>query len=181
MIIALVIIGAIVLFLIGLYNSLAQAKQRVKNAFSDIDVQLKRRFNVIPNLVNTVKGYAKQEEGVLMKVTEARTNFEKATTTSDKLSANDAVSRLLPQIYAVAESYPDLKSNQNFLELQRELVDTEDKIQSARRFFNGAVESYNTKLVTFPSNIAAKMLGYTEEKYFETSKPEERDNVKVEF
>ncbi|MCX6737791.1 MAG: LemA family protein [Candidatus Parcubacteria bacterium] len=146
-----------------------------------MDVQLKRRFDVIPNLVNTVKGYAQHEEGLFTKVTEARTNFEKAASPADKLSANNAVSMLLPQIYAVAENYPDLKANANFLELQRELVDTEDKIQSARRFFNGAVESYNTKLVTFPSNIAAQMLGYTEEKYFETSKPEERDNVKVEF
>lgn len=181
MIIALVIIGIIVLFLVGLYNSLAQAKQRVKNAFADIDVQLKRRFDVIPNLVNTVKGYAQHEEGLFTKVTEARTNFEKAASPADKLSANNAVSMLLPQIYAVAENYPDLKANANFLELQRELVDTEDKIQAARRFFNGAVESYNTKLVTFPSNIAAKMLGYTEEKYFETSKLEEKENVKVEF
>lgn len=176
--IVLVLIG---LFVIGVYNSLAQAKQRVKNAFADIDVLLKRRFDLIPNLVSTVKGYAKQEEGVLTKVTEARTNFEKATSPADKMAANDAVSKMLPQIYAVAENYPDLKSNQNFLELQRELVDTEDKIQAARRFFNGVVESYNTKLVTFPSNIAAKMLGYTEEKYFETTKPEERDNIKVEF
>jgi len=181
MIFGFIVLIALVFFVVGVYNSLAQAKQRVKNAFADIDVQLKRRFDVIPNLVSTVKGYAKQEEGVLTKVTEARTNFEKATTTSEKLSANDSVSKLLPQIYAVAENYPDLKSNQNFLELQRELVDTEDKIQAARRFFNGAVESYNTKLVTFPSNLAAQMLGYKEEKYFETSNPEERENVKVEF
>jgi len=109
MTIFLIVVAIIVFFFIGVYNSLAQAKQKVKNAFADIDVQLKRRFDLIPNLVNTVKGYAKQEEGVLTKVTEARTNFEKATTTSEKLSANDSVSKLLPQIYAVAENYPDLK------------------------------------------------------------------------
>jgi len=181
MIILLIVVAIIALFFIGVYNSLAQARQRVKNALADIDVQLKRRFDLIPNLVNTVKGYAKQEEGVLTKITEARTNFEKATSPADKMAANEAVSKMLPQIYAVAENYPDLKSNQNFLELQRELVDTEDKLQAARRFFDGAVESYNTKLVAFPSNIAANILGYKEEKYFETSTPEEKENVKVEF
>ncbi|HLM84217.1 MAG TPA: LemA family protein, partial [Candidatus Bathyarchaeia archaeon] len=159
--ILLAIIVVIVFWVIAIYNGLVRLKNRVDEAWSDIDVQLKRRYDLIPNLVNTVKGYAAHEKEVFEKVTEARTRAMGAQSAADKAQAENALSQTLKSLFAVAEAYPDLKANQNFLELQRELTDTEDKIQAARRFYNGNVRDFNTKIQVFPNNMIAGSLGYT--------------------
>lgn len=174
-IVVLVIVGGI-----AMYNGLIKLKNRVDEAWSDIDVQLKRRYDLIPNLVNTVKGYAAHEKGVFEKVTEARTRAMGATNAADKAEAENALSGTLKSLFAVAENYPDLKANQNFLELQRELTDTEDKIMAARRFYNANVRDFNTKIQAFPTNIFAGMLNFTKRDFFEAAEGE-RENVKVEF
>lgn len=179
-IILLVLAGIAVLFVVGLYNGLITLKNRVDEAWSDIDVQLKRRYDLIPNLINTVKGYAAHEKGLLESVTAARTAAMGAQTPAQKDQAENMLSGTLKSLFAVAENYPDLKANQNFLELQRELTDTEDKIQAARRFYNGNVRDFNTKLEVFPSNIIAGMLKFTKRDFFE-AKESEKDVVKVEF
>jgi len=178
-----VILGLIVLIVIwaiAIYNGLIRLKNRVDEAWSDIDVQLKRRYDLIPNLVNTVKGYAAHEKEVFEKVTEARTRAMAAQSAPDKAKAENMLSQTLKSLFAVAEAYPDLKANQNFLELQRELTDTEDKIQAARRFYNGNVRDFNTKIQVFPNNIFAGMLGFTSREFFEAAGTE-KEPVKVEF
>src|SRR3990167_1371148 len=160
MIYALIIIGVLVLGGVAIYNNLVHARNRVDEAWSDIEVQLKRRYDLIPNLVSTVKGYAKHEDSVFTKVTDARAAAMSAPTPSAKLAAENQLSQTIRSLFAVAENYPDLKANQNFLSLQSDLTDTEDKIQAARRFYNGMVRDYNTKLQTFPTNLFASMLGY---------------------
>lgn len=178
-----VIVGIIVvlaLWAVGIYNGLIRLKNRVDEAWSDIDVQLKRRYDLIPNLVNTVKGYASHEKEVFEKVTEARTKAMGAQSAADKAQAENALSQTLKSLFAVAEAYPDLKANQNFLELQRELTDTEDKIQASRRFYNGNVRDFNIKIQVFPNNIFAGMLGFTAREFFEAA-GEEKEVVKVEF
>jgi LemA protein len=165
---------------IAIYNGLVRLKNRVDEAWSDIDVQLKRRYDLIPNLVNTVKGYAAHEKEVFEKVTEARTRAMGAQSAADKAQAENALSQTLKSLFAVAENYPDLKANQNFLELQRELTDTEDKIQAARRFYNGNVRDFNTKIQVFPNNMIAGSLGYTAREFFEAEEGE-KEPVKVEF
>lgn len=174
---ALIVIGAIVLLVlvagVAMYNSLVRLNVRVDEAWSDITVQLKRRLDLIPNLINTVKGYAKHEAEVLENV--AR---ERAGTVSGQGSVKDAaetenlLSGALKSVFAVTESNPDLKANQNFLQLQNDLVDTEDKIQAARRFYNGSARDLNTKILTFPTNIFAGMLGFKVREFFEVDEAE---------
>lgn len=179
--ILLAIILVLVLFVIGAYNSLVQLKQRVKNAWSQIDVQLQRRFDLIPNLVESVKGYMTHESDVLAKVTQLRTSWANAQTVSEKAELDNQLSGALKTIMAVSENYPDLKANQNFSELQEELRNTENKISYSRQFYNDTVTRYNTKLELFPSNIIASMFHFTAETLFEAESAEARKNVKVDF
>lgn len=178
--ILLIIIGVVVLWLVAVFNGLVRLKNRVNEAWSDIDVQLKRRYDLIPNLVSTVKGYAAHEKELFEKVTEARARAMGAGSTEDKAQAENALSGTLKSLFAVAESYPELKANQNFLELQRELTDTEDKIQAARRFYNGNVMEFNTKIELFPNNLIAGMLSFTKREFFGADE-KEKEPVKVEF
>ena len=179
-----IILGIIVLliiFVISIYNSLVTLKQRVKNAWSQIDVQLQRRFDLIPNLVECVKGYMSHEEDVLTKVTELRTSWANAGTISEKVELDNQLSGALKTIMAVSENYPDLKASQNFSELQEELRNTENKISYSRQFYNDTTTRYNTKLELFPSNIIAGMFHFTPETLFKTESDEARKNVKVDF
>ena len=171
-----VILGIVVLlaaFVWSTYNGLVKLKIRVDEAWSDITVQLKRRVDLIPNLVNTVKGYAAHESGVFEKVTEARSALQNAKGVKESAAAENMMEGALKSLFAVAEAYPDLKANQNFAQLQQELVDTEDKIQAARRFYNGGVRDLNTKIQMFPNNIFAGMLGFTQREFFELSDSEQ--------
>jgi LemA protein len=176
----LIIVVVLVVLAIGIYNGLVKLKNRVDEAWSDIDVQLKRRYDLIPNLVNTVKGYATHERELFEKVTQARTAAMGAQTPADKEQAENMLSGTLKSLFAVAENYPDLKANQNFLELQRELTDTEDKIQAARRFYNGNVRDFNIKIETFPSNIVAGMLNFSKREFF-AAEESEKEVVNVQF
>ena len=169
-----------VLYIIVLFNGLVRLRNRVSEAWSDIDVQLKRRYDLIPNLINTVKGYAGHEASVFEKVTAARASAMQAGTADDKAQAENMLSATLKSLFAVAEAYPDLKANQNFLELQSELSDTENKIQAARRFYNGNVLELNNKIDVFPSNIIAGMFNFTKREFFEVADGE-KEPVKVEF
>lgn len=176
---------ALVIIVIGilLYNSLVQGLMRVKEAWSDIEVQLKRRYDLIPNLVNTVKGSTNFESQTLEKVVSARAKAMEAKGRQEKTEAENALSGTLTHLFALSENYPDLKSNQNFLSLQSELSDTENKIQAARRFYNGNVMDYNTKLRTVPTNIFAKMFSFKESEFFELGDNEEaaRQPITVSF
>jgi LemA protein len=177
-IVAVVLILGIIL--VSLYNGLVQARLRVKEAWSGIDVQLKRRASLIPNLVETVKGYATHEREVLENVTAARARLQQAGTPGEAAQANNMLTQTLRSLFAVAEAYPDLKANQNFLELQRELSDTEDKIAYSRQFYNTNVLSYNEKTATFPSVIFANMFGFQPAEFFEAEE-EAREDVHVSF
>jgi LemA protein len=177
MTIALIVIGVIVLVIIGgliaIYNSLVTLNIRTEEAWSDITVQLKRRLDLIPNLVETVKGYAAHESGVFQKVTEARANALSATGVADTAKAENMFEQTLKSLFAVAEAYPDLKANENFKHLQEELVDTEDKIQASRRFYNGMVRDFNTMRKKFPNNLVAGILGFrTDKEFFELEEAE---------
>lgn len=181
--IILIAASLIVLAAIGLYNGLIRLKNRVDEAWSDIDVQLKRRYDLIPNLVETVKGYAAHEQETLDNVIKARNvamAAEKSGDVAASLQAENALSSTLKSIFALSEAYPDLKANQNFLELQRELTDTEDKIQASRRFYNTNVRDFNTKLQAFPTNVFGRMLGFKDYKFFEAAAGE-KENVDVKF
>lgn len=177
----LAIAAIVILWVIVLYNGLIKLKNRVKEAWSDIDVQLKRRYNLIPNLVETVKGYATHERELFEKVTKARTEAMSATGAKDKGQAENMLSNTLKSLFAVAENYPDLKASENFIELQRELRDTEDKIQAARRFYNTNARDMNIKIESFPANLIAKPLGFKMADFFEIEEPAQRENVKVKF
>jgi LemA protein len=179
--IILAIVAIVVLYVIALYNGLIKLKNRVKEAWSDIDVQLKRRYNLIPNLVETVKGYATHEKELFENVTKARTAAMGATGVKDKAQTENMLSGALKSLFAVSENYPDLKASENFVELQRELRDTEDKIQAARRFYNTNARDMNIKIESFPANLIAKPLGFKMADFFEIEEPEQRENVKVEF
>jgi LemA protein len=171
-----------VAWLVTAYNIFVRLGQRVKEAWADIDVQLKRRYDLIPNLVNTVKGYASHEQKTFEMVTEARTKAMTAGTVAEHAEAENMLSGALKSIFALSEAYPDLKANQNFLELQKEISDTENKIQAARRFYNGNVREMNTMIHLFPNNIMARLFGFGEQEYFELSEnKEQREPVKVEF
>lgn len=181
-----IVLGAVALILIIgvlLYNSLVTFKMRVQEAWADIDVQLKRRYDLIPNLVSTVKGSANFESSTLEKVVAARAKAMQAGTTEEHAQAENMLTGALKSVFALAESYPDLKSNQNFLELQNELADTENKIQAARRFYNSNVMAYNTKISTVPSNLIAGMFSFTASTFFELAENEEaaRNPVQVSF
>jgi LemA protein len=166
--ITLAIVVILVIYVIATYNGLIKLKVRVEEAWSDITVQLKRRADLIPNLVNTVQGYAKHEKSVFEEVTKARSAIMDAQGDVQKSAeAENMLTGALKSLFAVAEAYPDLKANQNFVELQRELVDTEDKIQASRRFYNGGVRDMNTKVETFPSNIIAGMFSIGKREFFE--------------
>ena len=174
----LAVVGLLVIALIAIYNGLVKTKIRVDEAWSDITVQLKRRADLIPNLVETVKGYAKHEEGVFTKVTEARAAILNAgSDVKATAQADNMLTGALKSVFAVAEAYPELKASTNFQELQAELVDTEDKIQASRRFYNGSVRDLNTKIRVFPTVIFAKMLGFAEREFFEL---DEAENTSVQ-
>lgn len=170
--IVLGIIAALLLIVALIYNSLVKAKVRTDEAWSDISVQLKRRYDLIPNLVNTVKGYAKHEREVFENVTEARAHALSAQSVSEAAKADNQFQAALKSLFAVAEAYPDLKANQNFQELQAELVDTEDKIQAARRFYNGAARDLNIKIQSFPTNLFASLMGFKIRDFFEVDEAE---------
>lgn len=176
-------IVVVVILLIGvfIYNNLVSLKMRVKNAWAQIDTQLKRRFDLIPNLVETVKGYANHEQATFEKIVEARNTFASASTVTDKSEANNMLNESLKSIFALAEAYPDLKANQNFANLQVELSSTEDKVAYSRQFYNDTVQMYNTAIMTFPSNIFASMFGFKEESFFEIADLKEKEAVKVQF
>ena len=176
-----VVVGVAVLFVIASYNGLVTLKNRAEEAWSDIDVQLKRRYDLVPNLVSAVKGYASHETGVFEKVTEARAKAMSATGAEEKAGAENMLTGALKSVFAIAEAYPDLKANTNFLELQQELSDTENKIQASRRFYNGTVMEMNTKIETFPSNIIAGMFNFTKREFFELTDEAAKEPVKVEF
>ena len=189
-IIILIVIGILIAMAIGIYNTLVKMRMRVDEAWSDIDVQLKRRYDLIPNLVETVKGYAKHESETLENVMAARSkataiNIDANSATAENMAAlataQQGLSGALGKLFAVAENYPDLKANQNFLQLQNDLTDTEDKIQASRRFYNGTVRDYNTKVETVPSNIIASVFNFTKREFFEIEDESERKNVKVTF
>ena len=187
MLVALIVIGVIIVavlllgaILVGLYNGLVRSRLRVREAWSGIDVQLKRRASLIPNLVETVKGYAQHEREVLENVTRARAMLQQAGSPQQAAEANNMLTSTLRSLFAVAENYPDLKANQNFLDLQNELSDTEDKIAYARQFYNTNVLSYNAKTATFPSVIFANMFNFEPAEFFE-AEAEAREDVKVSF
>jgi len=179
--ILIIVLVAVVLWLIAVYNGLIRLKNRVDEAWSDIDVQLKRRYDLIPNLVEAVKGYATHEKELFTKVTEARSKAMQAGSLADKATAENMLSDTLKSLFAVAENYPDLKASQNFAKLQDELSDTENKIQAARRFYNGMVRDFNTKIQVFPNNLLAGTLGFKAREFFEVADAKERENVEVKF
>jgi len=185
MIVLWVILGLlalVVLWVIAAYNGLITLRNRTEEAWSDIDVQLKRRYDLIPNLVETVKGYAKHEKQLFEAVTQARAAAMNASPThpEDKAAKEGQLSNALRSVFAVAENYPELKASQNFLELQGELTDTEDKIEAARRFYNGNVRDFNTKLQVFPTNMIGNSLGFKTKEFFE-AQGAEKEPVKVSF
>lgn len=175
-----VLLIGLILFGIGLYNGLVQLKVLVDEAWSGIDIQLKRRYDLIPNLVETVKGYAKHEKGTFEKIAELRSAAMNAKGVAEKGQIENQLTGALKTLFAVAENYPELKANQNFLDLQNSLGEIETEIQGARRYYNGAVRDYNTRIMIFPNNILAGMLGFKAREFFEAEE-EERKNVKVDF
>lgn len=176
----IIILVGVLFYLWLAYNSLITAKMRIAEALSQIDVQLKRRTDLIPNLVETVKGYAKHEKELLEKITKARASLMSAGSTAEKADANNQLSQTLKSLFAVAENYPNLKANENFLNLQEELTDTENKIAYSRQFYNSNVLDFNTKLQVFPNVLIAGMFGFKPAEYFEASE-EEKKPVKVSF
>lgn len=182
--ILIIVGGAFVLWLIGAYNSLVRLVNRTKEAWADIDVQLKRRYDLIPNLVETVKGYAAHEAEAFQKVTEARTKALEAQSVKEKSEADNMVTSALKSIFAIAEAYPQLRAVESFTELQRELSDTENKIQAARRFYNGNVRDLNTRIESFPYNVIAGIFNFKKQEFFELGEAEKEqasEPVKVEF
>ncbi len=183
--IIIAVLAIVVIWVIMVFNGLVRGKNRVDEAFSDIDVQLKRRYDLIPNLVETVKGYMTHERETLVKLTEARTaamtSHDKAgATLAEREAAENALSSTLKSLFAVTENYPELKASQNFLQLQDEISDTENKIQASRRFYNGNVRDFNTSIQTFPTNMFAGMLKFTKYEFFQAAEVE-RQNVQVKF
>ncbi len=186
--IALIVVGAvlflIVVVLIGIYNGLVRSRNRVKNAWSQIDVQLKRRHDLIPNIVETVKGYAKHERETLENVTKARQMAVDASKVDDvaaRIRAENMLSQTLRSLFAVAENYPDLKANQNFMQLQEELTSTENKVAFARQHYNDSVMHYNNRIEMFPSNVVAGMFGFKRAEFFEVEEEAQREPPKVSF
>lgn len=181
MIIPFIILILLVLWVAATYNGLISSRNRAKEAWSDIDIQLKRRYDLIPNLVETVKGYAAHEREALESVIKARATALGARSIEDRTQAENALSGSLKNLFALAEAYPNLKASENFARLQDELTDTEDKIQAARRFYNSNVLELNTKIDQFPSNIFARLFNFSKETFFELASPAEGEPVKVSF
>ncbi|MBI2552266.1 LemA family protein [Candidatus Uhrbacteria bacterium] len=179
--IILAVAAVLVLWVIAIYNGLITRRNRVQESWSDIDVQLKRRYDLIPNLMESVKGYMQHERGTLEKVTAARTAAMGAKTMAEHAKSENMLTEALKSIFAVAENYPDLKASQNFLQLQDELSDTENKIQAARRFYNGNVMNFNTRIQSVPANLVAGMFSFKTREFFELSEPAAREAVKVHF
>ncbi|HTS18973.1 MAG TPA: LemA family protein [Verrucomicrobiae bacterium] len=182
--IALVLVGLVVIlfaWIAGTYNGLIRLRNQLENAWAQIDVQLKRRHDLIPNLVETVKGYAKHESGTLEKVIQARNMAVSAKSVGERAEAENVLTGALKSLFAVAEAYPDLKANQNFLALQEELTSTENKISFSRQFYNDTVMTFNTRLEVFPTNFIAGMFHFTRHDFFEVKAPEEREAPKVQF
>ncbi len=177
----LAVLAVVILWAIAVFNGLIRLKNRTEEAWADIDVQLKRRHDLIPNLIETVKGYAAHEKQVFENVTKARTKAIGAQGIGEKGQAENALTNTLKTLFAVAESYPDLKANANFLDLQRELADTENKIQAARRFYNGNVRDLNIKIENFPSRIIASMFKFGKREFFEIEEAAEREVPEVKF
>ena len=180
MLIPLIVLGILVLIAIFIYNSLVSKRNKVRNSWSQIDIQLKRRFDLIPNLIETVKGYAAHERATFEQVTSARAKFLSSNTSEDMMKANGELTQVLGKLFAVAESYPELKANSNFLELQCELSKTEDKISFARQFYNDVVMDYNNAVQMFPSSLIAALWGFREEPFFNVE-PQEKDLPQVKF
>ncbi len=181
MLIPWIIIAIVVLWLVGAFNGLVRARNRVKEAWSDINVQLRRRHDLIPNLVETVKGYAAHEQGVLEAVIKARTEAVTAGSLQQKGQAENVLTGALGKLFALAEAYPTLKANENFAKLQDELSDTENKIQAARRFYNTNVRDFNTKIEVFPTNLIASTMGFKREEFFQLESSEEGKVPEVKF
>jgi LemA protein len=179
--IILLIIVLAVIWIVAAFNGLVRLRNRVKEAWSDIDVQLKRRYDLIPNLIETVKGYAGHEKEVFEKVTEARTKAINATGAAEKAQAENMLAGALKTLFAVSENYPQLRASENFLKLQEELSDTENKIQAARRFYNSNVMDFNTRQEVFPASIIASMFGFVKAEFFEIGGAAEREAPKVKF
>jgi len=180
LIIVIVILVVIILFIIGIYNTLVRARNRVKNSFAQVDTQLQRRFDLIPNLVETVKGFATHEKELLENVTASRSGYMNANSAEEKLEMNNQLTSTLKTLFAVAENYPELKANQNFIKLQEELSETEDKVTYSRQFYNDAVTIYNNKIQVFPNNMVAGIFGFTEERLFSADNIV-KDAPKVKF
>ena len=178
--IIVIIVVLLILYVIGTYNNLVGLRNKVKDQWAQIDVQLKRRFDLIPNLVETVKGYASHEKGTLEAVVKARNEYLSSDTPEDKMKANDDLNKVVTKLFALAESYPELKADASFRELQTTLTETEDKISYARQFYNDVAMKYNNKIEMFPSNIFANLFGFKSKAMFEAS-ANERENVKVQF
>ena len=170
--IIIAVVVVLIIFLVSTYNNLVVLRNRVKDQWAQVDVQLKRRFDLIPNLVETVKGYAKHENSTLKEVIEARNKFQSATTPEEEMAASGDLNKALSRLMVLTESYPELKTNENFLSLQADLKDCEEKIAYARQFYNDTVLSYMNKVEMFPSNIVASMFGFKEMKYFEIAEGE---------
>ena len=181
LLVVLIIVGLLVFWVIAIYNGLIRSKNIVDNAWAQIEAQLQRRYDLIPNLVNTVKGYAAHEKGLFEGIAEAKERMVNAGSIAEKGEASQQVSNSLKSIFALSEAYPELKANENFLRLQEDLKGTEDKVTFSRQFYNDSVTRYNTKLELFPSNIFANMFGMTTREYFALENNVARENVKVEF
>jgi LemA protein len=181
LIIIIIVVVLLILFFVFQYNGLVRLRNRIENAWSQIDVQLKRRHDLIPNLIETVKGYAAHEQGTFEKVVAARNAAVSAQGPEEAAAAENILTGALRQVFALAEAYPDLKANQNFLALQEELTATEDRISYSRQFYNDSVNKYDNKLETFPSNLVAGMFSFKPREYFKTDDPAERDVPKVQF
>lgn len=180
LIIVLAIVVVLAIYVISVRNSLVVLRNKVKDQLSQIDIQLKRRFDLIPNLIETVKGYTKHEKSTLEDVIKARNTYLSAGTPEEQLKADGELNKTLNKLFALSENYPELKANENFINLQNELTATEEKISYARTFYNDSVLNLNNKIEMFPSNIVASMFHFTKEKFFEAAE-EERENVKVKF
>jgi LemA protein len=177
----IIVVGAVILWFIVTFNGLIRFKNRTQEAFADIDVQLKRRHDLIPNLIETVKGYATHERELFEKVTQARTAAINAQGIDEKGKAENMLSQSLKSVFAVAENYPELKASQNFMELQGELRDTEDKVQAARRFYNANVRDWNTLIQQVPTNLVASTMKFTAREFFEVGDEAQREAPKVQF
>lgn len=181
MLVALIVIVILVILVAGAYNGLVSSRNKVKDQWSQIDVQLKKRADLIPNIVETVKGYAKHEKETLEDVIKARNALNTASTVEDEMKANNQITGALNKLFALSEAYPELKANENFMSLQRDLKDIEDKISYARQFYNDSVMTYNNKVQMFPTNIIANIFNFKESKFFEIENAKDKETPKVSF